>query len=111
MNFLGNDDELRTKIGGRLKVFRESIMKRKKTTFSEFAAKVKIPMSRFKRFEEGLLFPETEEMILLRRNFGLNINWLFGNKGDLFCFMVSDMEEKFNQLSVEAFDNVELSKS
>ena len=108
MSFLGKDEDLRAKIGRRLRVFREAIMKRQKTTYAEFAAKVDIPMGRFKSFEEGLLFPEIEEMVSLRRIFGLNINWLFGNRGDLFCFMVSDKEEKFNKLSVQACNDVEL---
>lgn len=110
MSFSGNDGELKTKIGRRLRVFRESIMKRQKTTYAEFAAKVNIPINRLESFEAGRLFPEIEEMVLLRRNFGLNINWLFGNRGDLFCFMVADKEEKCNKLSVDAFNNAALNK-
>jgi hypothetical protein len=110
MSFLGNDEKLRAKIGGRLRVFRESIMKKTGITFAGFAAKAGISVRRFKSFEDGLIFPEIAEMVMLRRNFGLNINWLFGNRGDLFCFMSSDREEKFNRLPAETFQSVELNE-
>lgn len=107
MNFLGNDTELREKIGRRLKVFRETIMKRYKTTFAEFAAKANIPLNKLKIYEDGVLYPDVDELVMLRRTFGLNINWLFGNRGNMYCFMDKDSEEIFYKISSKTFDNME----
>lgn len=107
MSFIGNDRETKERIGRRLKVFREKIMKRTQTTFPEFAAKVKIPLSKLKNMEAGIFFPEADELVMLRSTFGLNINWLFGSRDNIYCFMDKEREEVFNSISAKIIENIE----
>lgn len=70
----------KVEVGARFKVFREIIDK----TPSQLAEELDTHESEIKNIEDGHTFPEIIYLHYLYKEYGLNINWLLGNIGDMF---------------------------
>ncbi len=83
LNDINKNLRLRYQIGNRLKEFRLSIERGRNINTGEFSEKVDIQRNKLQFYEEGKLLPDSNDLLKLHLNFGLNINWLLSGKGDM----------------------------
>jgi len=67
-------------LGIRFLVFRKAIKK----TRPQLAEDLKISLSEICAIEKGTVYPKINYLHFLNRKYGLNINWMVGNEGEMF---------------------------
>ena len=67
-------------LGIRFLVFRKAIKKKR----LQLAEELNIRLSEITAIEKGTLYPKINYLHYLNRTYGLNINWIIGNVGEMF---------------------------
>jgi len=67
-------------LGIRFLVFRKAIKK----TRPQLAEELKISLAEITAIEKGTVYPKINYLHYLNRKYGLNINWMVGNIGEMF---------------------------
>jgi transcriptional regulator with XRE-family HTH domain len=78
MNILHEDSK--RDVGVRFTLFRKAIRKSR----VQLADELGVPVRGIERVEKGDADPEINYLHYLNKKYGLNINWMFGSRGDMF---------------------------
>lgn len=94
-----------TNVGFRLLLFRRAIHKSQK----ELADQIGITLTEYQSIEDGNTYPEIEFMHNINIEYGLSINWLLCNEGEMFasdCPEQVDSEYVMTPLAGNVYDFV-----
>ena len=92
MSEIKRRNDLKLKIGRRLKDFIDIVRKKDNLSLAEFAKEVNIPSDRLKWYEKGEIYPDSNDLVKISHYQGLNLNWLLCENGGMFLAREKDME-------------------